>query len=105
MDADLAVLRAFFARAPFMADLGIEPFECEPGRVRTRMAVQPRHLQHSGVVHAAVLGTMAHHTMGAAAQTMTDRLFLPAEFKFILLRVAHGHRLECHEPRSSPVAC
>jgi acyl-coenzyme A thioesterase PaaI-like protein len=69
------------------------------------MAVQPRHLQHSGVVHAAVLGTLAHHTMGAAAQIMTDRLFLPAEFKFILLRVAHGHRLECHEPRSSPVAC
>ena len=40
MDADLAVLRAFFARAPFMADLGIEPFACEPCRVRTRMAVQ-----------------------------------------------------------------
>ena len=27
MDADLATLRAFFARAPFMVDLGIEPFD------------------------------------------------------------------------------
>ena len=96
MNADLAVMHAFFARAPFMADLGIEPFECEPGRVRTRMAVQSRHLQHSGVVHAGVLATMADHTMGAAAQAMTDRLVLTAEFKLSLLRGARGQRLECH---------
>jgi uncharacterized protein (TIGR00369 family) len=96
MDADLATLSAFFARAPFMADLGIAPFECEPGRVRTRMAVQPRHLQHSGVVHAGVLGTMADHTMGAAAQAMTDRLVLTAEFKLSLLRGVRGQHLECH---------
>ena len=60
------------------------------------MAVQPRHLQHSGVVHAGVLGTMADHTMGAAAQAMTDRLVLTAEFKLSLLRGARGQHLECH---------
>ena len=47
MDIDLARLRTFFAAAPFMADLGVEPFECEPGRVATRLELQPRHHQHS----------------------------------------------------------
>ena len=102
MDADLATLRAFFAHAPFMADLGVEPFECEAGRLGTRMAVQPRLLQHSGVVHAGVLGTLADHTMGAAAQTMTDRLILTAEFKLSLLRGACGQALECRGTELKP---
>jgi acyl-coenzyme A thioesterase PaaI-like protein len=67
---DLVTLRAFFASAPFMADLGIEPFEAAEGRIATRIALAPRHLQHTGVVHAGVIGAMADHTMGAAAQTM-----------------------------------
>ena len=95
MESDLPTLRAFFAGAPFMADLGIEPFAGKAGCVCTRMAVQPRHLQHSGVVHAGVLGALADHTMGAAAQTMTERLILTAEFKLSLLRGARGQQLEC----------
>ncbi len=95
MDIDLARLRTFFAAAPFMADLGIEPFECEPGRIATQLVLQPRHHQHSGVVHAGVMGAMADHTMGAAAQTMTEQLILTAEFKLSLLRAARGQRLEC----------
>lgn len=73
MDADIATLRAFFATAPFMADLGIEPVDSGAGRVATQLALQARHFQHSGVVHAGVMAAMADHTMGAAAQTMTER--------------------------------
>lgn len=95
MEIDLPTLRTFFTAAPFMAHLGIEPIECGTGRVVTQVALQPWHLQHSGVVHAGLIGAMADHTMGAAAQTTTDQLILTAEFKLSLLRPARGQRLEC----------
>ena len=90
-------LRRFFLSAPFMVDLGIEPIAVEEGRVTTRMILVPRHHQHTGVVHAGVLGTMADHTMGAAAQTMAPKghWILTAEFKTSLLRGARGQWLEC----------
>jgi len=94
---NLEQLRAFFASAPFMADLGIEPFDCGEGRVATRLVLAPRHLQHTGVVHAGVMGAIADHTMGAAAQTMAaaGHWVLTAEFKTSLLRAGRGQRLEC----------
>ena len=90
-------LRVFFAGAPFMADLGVEPFEAGEGRIATRIALAPRHLQHTGVVHAGVIGAIADHTMGAAAQTMAPagHWVLTAEFKTSLLRAGRGQRLEC----------
>jgi uncharacterized protein (TIGR00369 family) len=90
-------LRAFFASAPFMADLGIVPVEAGEGRVVTRLVLAPRHHQHTGVVHAGVVGAMADHTMGAAAQTMAPEghWVLTAEFKVSLLRAARGQTLEC----------
>jgi uncharacterized protein (TIGR00369 family) len=97
MNADLDTLRAFFASAPFMADLGIEPFEAAKGRIATRVTLQPRHCQHTGVVHAGAIGAMADHTMGAAAQTLAaeGHWVLTAEFKVSLLRAARGEVLEC----------
>ncbi len=94
---DLDSLRAFFASAPFMLDLGIEPVSAQQGRVTTRLRLLPRHHQHTGVVHAGVLGAMADHTMGAAAQTMAPEghWVLTAEFKTSLLRGARGQQLEC----------
>ena len=97
MTPDLATLRRFFASAPFMADLGIDPVEAAEGRVGTRLVLAPRHLQHTGVVHAGVIGAMADHTMGAAAQTMAPEghWILTAEYKVNLLRAGRGERLEC----------
>jgi uncharacterized protein (TIGR00369 family) len=94
---NLDQLRTFFASAPFMVDLGIEPFEADEGRVATRVELAPRHLQHTGVVHAGVMGAIADHTMGAAAQTMAPagHWVLTAEFKTSLLRAGRGQRLEC----------
>lgn len=93
----IAELRAFFASAPFMADLGIAPVEVAPARIVTQLALAPRHLQHTGVVHAGVIGAMADHTMGAAAQTMAADGYwvLTAEFKVSLLRAGRGQRLDC----------
>ena len=97
MKPELETLRAFFRSAPFMADLGIEPFEGEAGRIATRVVLAQRHLQHTGVVHAGVIGAMADHTMGAAAQTLAPEghWVLTAEFKVSLLRGGRGQALEC----------
>lgn len=93
----LEALRVFFASAPFMVDLGVVPTDCSAGRVVTRVQLEAKHLQHTGFVHAGVVGAIADHTMGAAAQTMAAGGFwvLTAEFKTSLLRAGRGQRLEC----------
>ena len=97
MQVDLQTLRRFFASAPFMVELGVEPVAVEPGAVRTELAVATRHLQHTGQVHAGVMASLADHSMGAAAQTMAPEGFviLTAELKTSLLRAGRGERLEC----------
>ena len=97
MKVDLETLRGFFRSAPFMVDLGVEPIAVEQGRVTTELVIQPRHRQHTGVVHAGVMASLADHTMGAAAQTCVPEGFwvLTAEFKTSLLRGGQGQRLVC----------
>ena len=94
---DLDKARRFFLSAPFMADLGIEPVAVSEGRMRTELAVAPRHLQHTGQVHAGVMATLADHTMGAAAQTTAPEGYwiITAELKTSLLRPGRGDRLVC----------
>jgi uncharacterized protein (TIGR00369 family) len=97
MKADLDAARAFFRASPFMVDLGVEPVAVEPGRLTTALAVAPRHLQHTGFVHAGVSAAMADHTMGAAAQTLAapGHWALTADLRTSLLRAAQGERLVC----------
>ncbi|WP_233151586.1 PaaI family thioesterase [Pelomonas sp. KK5] len=97
MELTLDTLRGFFRAAPFMMDLGVEPTGVSPGKVTTELMLQPRHLQHTGVVHAGVMAALADHSMGAAAQTMTPEghWILTAEFKTNLLRGARGAKLVC----------
>lgn len=97
MTPDLDTLRGFFRRAPFMVDLGVEPIACSDGRVTTVLALAPRHLQHTGQVHAGVMTSMADHSMGAAAQTMAPEGYwiITAELKSSLLRPGQGERLVC----------
>jgi uncharacterized protein (TIGR00369 family) len=94
---DLDSLRGFFALAPYIVDLGVEPVACDAGAVTTVLAIAPRHLQHTGQVHAGVSGAMADHTMGAAAQTLAPAgcWALTVELKTSLLRAATGERLVC----------
>lgn len=97
MNIDLDTLRGFFGSAPFMVDLGVEPTAVSPGKVTTQLVVQKKHQQHTGVVHAGVMASLADHTMGAAAQTVAPagHWVLTAELKTSLLRGAAGQRLVC----------
>ncbi|MDM4766055.1 PaaI family thioesterase [Pelomonas sp. SE-A7] len=97
MQIDLETLRRFFASAPFMVELGVEPVAVEPGKVVTQLKLETRHKQHTGVGHAGVVASLADHTMGAAAQTLAPEghWVLTAEFKTSLLRGAAGERLVC----------
>ncbi|HMN77140.1 MAG TPA: PaaI family thioesterase [Burkholderiaceae bacterium] len=90
-------VRAFFRRAPFIADLGVDVEAIGAGECTTRLAVGPRLLQHSGQVHAGVLTTLADHTAGAAAQTLAPEgsFVVTVELKISLLRPARGERLRC----------
>ena len=93
----LEAYRAVFRRAAFVNDIGLELESVSEGHCTTTLEVAPRHLQHSGQVHAGVLATMADHTAGAAAQTLAgEGLFVAtAELKISLLRPAKGERLIC----------
>lgn len=97
MKIDLDILRAFFAAAPFMVDLGVEPVAVGEGTVSAILPLAPRHLQHTGQAHAGVMASLADHTMGAAAQTLAAEgcVVLTAELKTSLLRAGRGERLEC----------
>ena len=94
---DLDTVRSFFARAPFVVDVGMQVEAVGDGGITTSIAIERRHLQHSGQVHAGVIATMADHTAGAAAQMMAAKgeLILTAEMKLSLLRAAKGERLVC----------
>lgn len=88
---------AIFGREGFITDLGVTFVDCGPGWCTSRLALLPRHLQHTGAVHAGVASTIADHTAGAAAMTLLEHDQVPAtvEFKIHLLRAARGTHLEC----------
>ena len=94
---ELAELRRFFDRSPFMADLGVEPVAVTRGTVHTQLAIATRHLQHTGQVHAGVMASMADHSMGSAAQTLAPagHWAITAELKTSQLRPGKGERLVC----------
>lgn len=86
-----------FLQPGFVTDLGVEFVDCGPGWCTTRLALLPRHLQHTGVVHAGVAATVADHTAGGAAMSLLGQGQAPVtvEFKIHLLRAARGTHLEC----------
>ncbi len=88
---------ALFDGPGFIADLGVAFVDCGPGWCATRLALLPRHFQHTGVVHAGVAATIADHTAGAAAMSLldVDQVPVTVEFKIHLLRPARGTHLEC----------
>ncbi len=88
---------SLFEQPGFITDVGIAFVDCGPGWCTTRLAILPRHLQHTGVVHAGVAATMADHTAGGATMTLyeADQLPVTVEFKIHLLRAARGTHLEC----------
>ncbi|HVL75269.1 MAG TPA: PaaI family thioesterase [Noviherbaspirillum sp.] len=88
-------IAASFREAQFLVDLGIRLVDCGPGWCETVLELAPRHCQHHGFVHAGVQATIADHTAGAAAMSVTPEgsTVLTSEFKIHLLRPGKGERL------------
>jgi uncharacterized protein (TIGR00369 family) len=86
-----------FERAAFVSNVGIVLLDCGPGWCETTLRIEPRHLQQTGVVHAGVQTTIADHTAGAAAISLTreDEAIVTVEFKMQLLRPGQGESLWC----------
>lgn len=91
------VVEEGFREAAFLSELGIKLVECGPGWCESSLRIEPRHLQHTGVIHAGVQATIADHTAGGAAMTVTaaEDFILTAEFKIHLLRAGAGESLRC----------
>ena len=89
--------RAFFAAPRSSPTWAWKSTPFGEGECATSLAIAPRHLQHSGQVHAGVLTTLADHTAGAAAQTLAPEgtFVATVELKISLLRPAKGERLVC----------
>ncbi len=86
-----------FRKAPFIADIGMALIEVTPGRCRSRLDLQERHLQQDGFVHAGVLTTVADHTAGTAGASLVaaGHYVLSTDIKISLMRAAAGSRLHC----------
>lgn len=86
-----------FREAAFLADLGITLVDFGPGWCESTLRIEPRHLQHTGIIHAGVQSTIADHTAGAAAMSVTPahEFILTVEFKIHLLRAGRGDFLFC----------
>ena len=91
------VVERGFTDAAFLSDLGIKLVDYGPGWCESALRIAPRHLQQNGFVHAGVQSTLADHTAGAAAMSMTpaEALILTVEFKIHLLRPGAGESLRC----------
>jgi uncharacterized protein (TIGR00369 family) len=92
---DENVSRIFYL-ANFVRDLDIRLEKAGDGTCETSLVVQERLRQQHGFVHGGVVATLADHTAGGAARSVSgNRDVLTVEFKINFLRPATGDRLRC----------
>lgn len=90
-------VRELFAKAPFLAHLGVELRGVGPGWAELALPVKSHLFQAEGFVHAGAVTTLADHASGAAASTLiaANQTVLAVEFKVTLMRPAIGDELRC----------
>jgi uncharacterized protein (TIGR00369 family) len=89
-------VREIFYRANFIRDLDIRLDKMSEGICETSIVIQERLLQQHGFIHGGVIATMADHTAGGAARSVSgEKDVLTVEFKINYLRPAIGDRLRC----------
>ena len=81
-----------FLRAPFIGQLGIRLEAAGAGWCRTSLKISPDQLQQHGYVHAGVLATLADHTCGGAARSVSrpGHDVITVEYKVNFLRPGRG---------------
>jgi uncharacterized protein (TIGR00369 family) len=90
-------VREISYRANFIRDLDIRLDKVSEGTCETSLVVQERLLQQHGFIHGGVIATMADHTAGGAARSVSgDKDVLTVEFKINYLRPAIGDRVALH---------
>lgn len=90
-----AVEKIFYS-ANFVRELDIRLVGVGEGWCETRLEVQDRFRQQHGLVHGGVIATLADHTAGGAARSVSGSGdVLTLEFKINFLRAASGNSLRC----------
>lgn len=81
----------------FTAHIGLVPVAMSAGRFVTRVRMYKDLAQQDGFAHAGLIATLADHTAGYAAYSITppDRRILTVEFKINYLKPAAGEFVEC----------
>ena len=89
-------VESIFYQANFIRDLDIRLDKVSEGICETSLVVQERLRQQHGFVHGGVIATMADHTAGGAARSVSgEKEVLTVEYKINYLRPALGDRLRC----------
>lgn len=89
-------VQSIFYQANFIRDLNIQLDKVSEGICETSLIVQERMRQQHGFVHGGVIATLADHTAGGAARSVSgEKDVLTVEFKINYLRPAMGDRLRC----------
>jgi uncharacterized protein (TIGR00369 family) len=90
-----AVEKIFYT-ANFVRELDIRLVGVGEGWCETTLEVQDRFRQQHGLVHGGVIATLADHTAGGAARSVSGSGdVLTLEFKINFLRAASGNSLRC----------
>ena len=94
----LEAARERLARDPLATWIGFQLDELEPGRVVTRMMVDPKHIAPNGFLHASVCIALADTTCGVGSAALLrgpDELFTTLEIKTNHLGTALTGSLLC----------
>ena len=91
MTAPLDVLRQVNAASPFNAWAGFELVSADAGSAELALLARAELLQHSGFLHAAVLGGMIDTACGFAAATVAGNV-LASQYQVMCYAPALGDR-------------
>lgn len=62
-------MQEFIANDLFAAHLGIEVFDCSPGKARARMKIGSHHLNSAGIVHGGAIFALADVAFSVASNS------------------------------------
>lgn len=95
-DLSPEAVNQIFYSANFVRDLDIRLAGVGDGWCETTLAIQDRFRQQHGFVHGGVVATLADHTAGGAARSVSGSGdVLTLEFKINFLRPAAANTLRC----------